>query len=352
MAGYKRAEDIIARPIPVLSWLIAVLLSGQSAAAAVSSGGKYTLEKSSMFPVLTAEIGASSITISLGEPFYPAGPERNFIKEDPYALYDGFLGRKFLLNHSLLQIERLVFSTGWITIPADAIPFDYEIYSYVNPQASSVISANSKMEINRGVFSGAFPKGIVQFSIGDENGVVQMESFRKPPILLINYIDANNDGIIDGINPPVRTKTLSLWNLDERKELWMKMSHAGRDSVLKNMSLAVNAPGIFGLFGTSDTNVDDVYAYPVPWRPNGGNPDFGTMSEGITFINLPSEGSIKIFNLAGELVRKIDIPAGLVPAKLRWDARNKAGENVVSGVYIWQVCSGRNTKSGKLMVIR
>jgi len=115
-------------------------------------------------------------------------------------------------------------------------------------------------------------------------------------------------------------------------------------------------PGVYALLGTVDESVKDVYAFPVPFRPAGpdagaGAGQTGTEAEGITFNNVPQTGDIEIYTLDGRLVRKLPIPAGLVLPKLKWDARTAGGDRAASGVYLWRVVSGSNSKTGKLMLI-
>ena len=76
-------------------------------------------------------------------------------------------------------------------------------------------------------------------------------------------------------------------------------------------------------------DVSLVYAFPVPWNPNGGDPAQGNRADGIRFTNLPSQGTIRIFNMAGQLVRSLDIP--LNAATVSWDAKNSGGEEVSGG---------------------
>lgn len=328
-----------------------------AARAAVSSGGKYIIDRSAVLPGAAVEGGSISVSGSLSE-FYPVTGDRVTLNSGLFALYDGFLGRK-LPNSRLVPGFISVSDLGWINVPAGALSFDYEVYARINPQASplrvkpSVItSANSKIEGNRGEFSRPLENSTVEINFLDDSGNYRAEAVPKNITLTLAYKDNNHDGILDGTMPPVRAATLSAWVLDEQKALWVRMPSASVNTSLNTVNYPVYSLGVYSLFGAADTRVDEVYAYPVPWRPNAGNPEFGTLEDGITFTNLPTEGTIKIFNLAGELVKTIEIPKDLFPARLKWEVRNNSGENVVSGVYIWQVSSGSNRKSGKLMVIR
>lgn len=97
-----------------------------------------------------------------------------------------------------------------------------------------------------------------------------------------------------------------------------------------------------------EASLGDVYAYPVPWRPNDDDPTNGTAA-GITFANLPSQGTLRIFGVDGALARAIELSGG---ASILWDGKNEEGYFAASGVYIWLLKSPALTKKGKLVIIR
>ena len=78
----------------------------------------------------------------------------------------------------------------------------------------------------------------------------------------------------------------------------------------------------------------------VQWDAIGG--------EHIEFRNLPEVASLKILNVAGDLVRKLEHGRdryGAARSTLAWDLRNSSGRDVSSGVYIYQV----ETPSGEVV---
>ncbi|MEW5768077.1 MAG: gliding motility-associated C-terminal domain-containing protein [bacterium] len=94
----------------------------------------------------------------------------------------------------------------------------------------------------------------------------------------------------------------------------------------------------------------NVVVYPNPYKPYDGQIRTGDATTGIVFINLPeAHNQIKIYNLAGELVR--ESPTTWV--SWTWDAKNNGGEWVESGVYFYVITNERGeVKTGKLAVIR
>ncbi|MBI4721446.1 MAG: hypothetical protein HY769_00305 [Candidatus Stahlbacteria bacterium] len=80
----------------------------------------------------------------------------------------------------------------------------------------------------------------------------------------------------------------------------------------------------------------------------------------IQFTNLPSECTIRIYTLAGDLIRVIDhkeTSVGGMPGNLggmeKWDMLTKNDQIIASGVYLYMVTTpNKNSKVGKLAIIR
>ncbi|OGR95821.1 MAG: hypothetical protein A2902_01920 [Elusimicrobia bacterium RIFCSPLOWO2_01_FULL_64_13] len=103
---------------------------------------------------------------------------------------------------------------------------------------------------------------------------------------------------------------------------------------------AVPAP----VSAVTDADLDSAHAYPVPFKTSLGH-------KTITFAFLPSEGDIRVYTVAGELVRRIAF-ANPVDGKLEWDVTNSSGENLATDTYFFIITSGSGKKTGKLIVIR
>ncbi|MEZ4651776.1 MAG: hypothetical protein R3E97_23865 [Candidatus Eisenbacteria bacterium] len=60
----------------------------------------------------------------------------------------------------------------------------------------------------------------------------------------------------------------------------------------------------------------------------------------VEFRNLPESATIKIFNVAGDFIRTIEHGRdeyGAARSSEAWDLKNKAGERVASGVYLYYI---------------
>lgn len=92
-------------------------------------------------------------------------------------------------------------------------------------------------------------------------------------------------------------------------------------------------------------NLDDVYVYPNPYKGVGAN---GTNC--VMFAGLTREATVYVFTLQGRLVTKL---AGVnSDGGLPWCLDNEKGESVASGIYLYTVDDGRQTRRGKLAILR
>jgi hypothetical protein len=85
----------------------------------------------------------------------------------------------------------------------------------------------------------------------------------------------------------------------------------------------------------------DIIAYPNPARPSDAS---------VTFINLPDNASLTLYNIAGERVFE---RSGIIGNETLWTLVNDRGNPVASGVYVYRVVDGDgNHATGKVAVIR
>jgi hypothetical protein len=86
-------------------------------------------------------------------------------------------------------------------------------------------------------------------------------------------------------------------------------------------------------------DLSQVRAYPNPFV-------LGEGAEKLTFDRLPYRAKIRIFTVAGDLVREIN-------SQDTWDGRNAAGQLVSGGIYLFYVTDPSGDKAiGKIAVIR
>jgi hypothetical protein len=133
---------------------------------------------------------------------------------------------------------------------------------------------------------------------------------------------------------------------------WRPENCPNLNSKLGNMILEPVAPT-----GGPTANLQTVAVVPNPFRsreswdlPNGHE---------VHFINLPPKARIRIYTVAGDLVRELahddTVPVSersdLLNAE-RWDLKNTSGKDVSSGIYMYRVESGPFAAQDRFIVIR
>ncbi|MCX5782347.1 MAG: T9SS type A sorting domain-containing protein, partial [Elusimicrobia bacterium] len=86
-------------------------------------------------------------------------------------------------------------------------------------------------------------------------------------------------------------------------------------------------------------NLGSIKVYPNP---------LNSKLYSMTIANLTATADIKIYNVAGELVRKLDYSTG--NGQVIWDGKNDGGSLVASGVYIIYINSPQGTKKIKVAI--
>ncbi|MFC1566891.1 T9SS type A sorting domain-containing protein [bacterium] len=95
----------------------------------------------------------------------------------------------------------------------------------------------------------------------------------------------------------------------------------------------------------SDSNLQDAYAYPVPFRIDNAD------HKQVKFVQLAEKCEIKIFTISGELIKTIDHDAANSFIE-KWDLKSEKGNVVTSGIYIYCIKSDTDVKTGKLLVLQ
>jgi len=247
-----------------------------------------------------------------------------------------------------------------IHIPADSLSNYSAVLSSRDPlnaplrvDPSIIREANQKSVASGGPYQ--TPLALQEINAYDITGSL-VTALSKPAFLTIDYGSAFGAPAATG--GLIRPQTLSLYVLDQPHRLWVKMPASQNSTGSHTVSVPVSQFSVFALMGSADGSASDSFVFPVPWRPHGpnagtGSGQTGTEADGLTFSNLPSECVIKIYTIAGDLVRQIQHSdtSGLIGQE-KWNARTTHGDPVASGVYVWRVESSVDGKNGKLMIIR
>jgi hypothetical protein len=94
--------------------------------------------------------------------------------------------------------------------------------------------------------------------------------------------------------------------------------------------------------------------YPNPYKP-GSNTIYDDTAQGtgVVFNNLTAHTKIKIFDIAGELVKEIEETDG--DGLFVWDTRNEEGDKVASGTYLYYIFGqdgSTEKRKGRIAIIR
>lgn len=148
--------------------------------------------------------------------------------------------------------------------------------------------------------------------------------------LVLPFSDADANGLVDGVNPPISVGTLRVYTLNTAVNRWEALPTTV-DAASRRVSAQVPHFSIFAMFGATTIGqaLSQVLVYPVPWRVGAGDKFDATH---LVFERLPAEGTIRLLTLAGQRVRELRFSGPDAGRKL-WDGRNESGHPVASGVY-------------------
>lgn len=150
----------------------------------------------------------------------------------------------------------------------------------------------------------------------------------------IPYLDANGDNVIDGSNPQLAASKLRAYTLNTTVNRW-ELLESYVDATAKRVIVFTPHFSVFGLFAPSTFggSLSQTRVYPIPWRPgSGGRFD----APGVTFDRLPTSGTIRILNLAGEYLREFTFD-GSAAGSVVWNGTTNTGRRAANGVYFARV---------------
>jgi len=173
-----------------------------------------------------------------------------------------------------------------------------------------------------------------EFAAKDGSSGLPVANFPSPVSIRLCYPDADNDGKIDGDNLSERLAWL-YW-LDEAASRWVKVPGAVRDTVSNCITARTPHFSVYSIrvLDPSKISMANIKAFP--------NPCYFDRS-GFSITGIPADAErakVSFYNTAGELVRELAEGDGLDAFNTAsWNGRNKSGEKVASGLYIYVITS-------------
>lgn len=243
-----------------------------------------------------------------------------------------------------------------VTLPAGSLPANG--YIAISTNAATVPAEIPKADLDaataRFTPNSVVTGSVLELHYYDLFGTTVTANFASPARVTIAYTDAAGDGILDGIAPPTSVDSLKLLSLDTSAMEWTAVRNSFTDRTARTVYADISHFSFYALGSIVSVagDIADVFAYPNPYKPGSaglfGNSSFG---EGVIFESLPARSTVKIFNVAGGLVREITDDDG--DGRCRWDARNSNGTPAASGVYLYLVDAPTGgKKTGRIAVIR
>jgi len=174
-------------------------------------------------------------------------------------------------------------------------------------------------------------------------------NFSQPVTITIPYPDTDNDGLVDGSNPPSPSKRLAIYLLNETTLSWEQLTDSTVDTVDKTVSVPVNHFSVYGVFANTAFSLGSVNVFPNPYKPGSGSL-FDAAA--ITFDNIPDQSTIRIYTLMGDQIKEMRTTFADANQKL-WDTRNEQGKKVASGVYFYLITTPEGTShKGRVAIVR
>jgi len=230
--------------------------------------------------------------------------------------------------------------------------------SYFGISTSAAVTpieiTKANLDLARDKLLNATLLSVVELHLYDAQGYPMTGNLASPARVTITYTDANNDDIVDGTPPLYQATSLRLFNLDTSALVWNQIANSMLNKGARTVYADVAHFSFYALGSITSAagTIADVFAYPNPYRP-GSSGIFGQSlyGPGIVFQSLPAKSNIKIFNLAGGLVKELSDDDG--DGRCLWDARNSDGALAASGTYLYLVSSpAGGKKSGRIAIIK
>ncbi len=201
----------------------------------------------------------------------------------------------------------------------------------------------------------------------------------RPETNIIQLV-AQRDTIVDGEQLTYGVYEVSLSNLQASVPLYFAITTFDFGDYEKNLEPMESSPANNSQYGQPIYSADvvkdsgiKVSVYPNPYKiayndafghrtnyfaegyEGYGNPVMTEYDRRIHFINLPDTATIRIYTLAGDLIREIHHPDRFLTtysSEVGWDLISRNAQPVTSGIYIYRVDSRSGSQIGKIVIIK
>jgi hypothetical protein len=265
------------------------------------------------------------------------------------ATADGLVSGTIEINNMLDK-----FTGGYYLFDDTGTRLYFPAWSINNDVTVSISTSVQLTGINTGIKTAGVTTR--EFMLRDVNGNAVTGMFNRPVTVTLSYKDDDNDGIIDGTDVPVdKLQMFTAQNTGSNLE-WVRTSVLNKQD--RTVTATVQHFSVFTL-GIFVSNENKLYQnYPNPFNPGR---DITTRIEYSVQDVIPVQTgiqltrvSVKVYNIAGELVRTLadkDVLAG-VKGYADWDGKNDDGVFVADGVYLCQLVTPSYKSIIKVLLVK
>jgi len=188
--------------------------------------------------------------------------------------------------------------------------------------------------------------------IAYDSGGNPITDFAGDVLLVLYYLDEDQDGIVDNTDPPINESALKVYKLENGN--WVEASGSVVYENENNVQARLSSFSIYTLMGKSALapSLGQVLVYPNPFKKYKHNRiNFGHPTD--TDRRLPQEATIKIYTITGELVKKIEVTEA-DDGYVTWDGTNQNDKPLASGIYIYHISSPNSNKPiiGRIGIVK
>ncbi|MDI6791475.1 MAG: Ig-like domain-containing protein, partial [bacterium] len=204
--------------------------------------------------------------------------------------------------------------------------------------------ADAKKDINLG--SG----GLMEINLYDAWDQ-PVDNLSSAITIILSYPDGDQDGYVDGTQPPLNELTLKIYRLDETAQEWTPVPGSVVDPVKNTVSVDITHTSVYRWWGTATpVNLSNPIVYPNPFKASKHNEiNFGSKAEPAKMLSVNT--TIEIYTLSGELVQTIKEGEDADPnnGQAIW----KVSDDISAGLYFYIITNPSGDKvTGKLAIIR
>ncbi|MFH1860108.1 MAG: hypothetical protein ABH870_03720, partial [bacterium] len=231
-------------------------------------------------------------------------------------------------------------NTAAVIIPPSVLPED--VFVSITPVATTSVVSNGMIAAIADPSMEPIPGTVTYEFVAVGTNSQPVRQFKEKVTISISYPDNNQDGFVDGTTIP--EATLRIFRLNEQTHLFEIIPDSWVEPEANRVVALVDHFSYYAVlaYTPKTAGISEVVNYPNPFDM--------TTDNYMTFGPLPmNEGVIiELYTLDGELVQTLTSQNGTC----MWDGRNKDGDKVSSGMYIYMIKMKAQRKVGKMTVIR